>query len=560
MVKLLSFSSKAICYAISEHFLCTKLWLPFSRFRNGSAFTDALWGEEKLGLLSDGELEALHGGAVERASFPAILISPLRSSLQGALVTANAEAVIVISPEKGILSESEAGENGVEVFWEEEKGLDCEDAREEDEAAVPVLLEKHVITSESSSKSVESIYADGSSLDNKAEKGLNGTQTNPLFEEETVMAGKDADLEAVTALNLALTARIRELEEERARAQGALADQGSRVSTPGRSAELEALRDELQKLHAKVAESEALADEVESAQRAMEEALQTECHLESHREFEALQAEVVLLRGEVARAREGRVSDGVLEVKPQFADVEVQSEICTGDGMQEVGTGSQGAQKLGSGQDLEEKVRELERALEDARKENGRLATWQGSAEAGEDVGLEALEDELASLRGTVSENEDLKKRLQMLERKVEEGIQRGVGQNKAPEGRWERGSGAADGAETDADELGVLKQELAAAQVEIERLREEAAAFGAESRALAEGSEALSRGAGVSTAEGVALSALELADNQGDSKTSIYVPPSCEKVIVQSMGSTALSLVESFAFCQENRRNESRS
>lgn len=497
--------------------------LLFSRFRNGSAFTDALWGEDKLGLLSDGELEALHEEAVERASSPATLISPLRSSLQGALVTAKAKAVIVISPEKGSLSESEAGENGVEVFWEEEKGLDCEDAREAEEAAVPVLLEKHVITSESSSKSVESIFEDRSSLENKPEKGLNEAQTNPLFEEETVMARKDVDLKAATALNLLLTARIRELEEELLRAQGARADQGSRVSTPGRSAELEALREELQKLHAKVAESEALADEVERAQRAMEAALQTECHLESHREFEALQAEVVLLRGEVARVREGRVSDGVFEVKPQFADVEVQSEMVSGDGMQEVGTEFPGAQILGSGQDLEEKVRELERALEDARKENGRVATWQGSAEAKEDVGFEALEDELASLRGTLSENEELKKRLQMLERKVEEESQRGVVQNKAPEGRWKRGSGFADGAETDADDL---KQELAAAQIEIERLRKEAAAFGAESRTLVEGSEALTRGAGVLTAEGVAHSTLGLADNQGDSETSIRVPP----------------------------------
>jgi hypothetical protein len=512
------------CYAIWEHSLCTKLWLLLSRFRNGSAFTYALWGEDKLGILSDGELEALHEEAVERASSPPIFISPLRSSPQGALVTADAEAVTVISPEKGSLSESEAGENGVEVFWEEEKGLNCEGAWEAEDAAVPVLLEKHVITSESSSKSVESILEDRSSLENKPEKGLNETQTNPLFEEETVMARKDVDLKAATALNLVLTARIRELEEELLRAQGARADQGSRVSTPGRSAELEALREELQKLHAKVAESEALADEVERAQRAMEDALQTECHLESHREFEALQAQVVLLRGEIARAREGRVSDGVLEVRPPFADLEAQSEMLTGHGMQEVGIGCQGAQKLGRGRDLEGKVRELERALDDARKENGRLATWQGSAEAREDVGLEALEDELALLRGTVSENEDLKKRLQMLERKIEEGNQQGVVQNQVPEGRWERGSGSADGAETDADKLGVLKLELAAAQVEIERLRGEAAAFGTESRALEEQSEALSEGAEARSAEGVALSTLRFADNKGDSETSFFV------------------------------------
>ncbi|GAQ82263.1 hypothetical protein KFL_001050260 [Klebsormidium nitens] len=364
-------------------------------------------------------------GSVEKAS-----PSPPRTPLQATTDTYQAETDTTFSPPDASALTTKPDEIDFE-----DPDTDTERSEVADVATEsPQTLEKDVITSESSGTEVGLASASGA----KAKRNLVEQFDSALAKREgpVLEMEKDAALAAAAALNVALAARVSELEEqlgakirglnpgseilisaEKAEVQNdtrglsGLSDVGrvwvetpisrshsrscsgggsvsaSRVSTPGRARELEALRDELQRLQEKVAESEALADEVERAHR--EGVLRAECHVAEHEGFEALQAEVTLLRSEAARSREREEE----RERPMTSDVVEQTDTRPRD----ADPGVQG---------LEEKVKELERVVRGAREENARLAaTWQGGA----DVGLEALEDELALLRGTRAENEELK-------------------------------------------------------------------------------------------------------------------------------------------------------
>lgn len=409
---------------------------------------DVFFGENMWGLLSDGGLEALHQDSEAPPLSLPVAISPPNTPPRATSNGNFAETETAISP-------SDASSRAIksDAIQREDADTDTERSEGADVAnESPRTLEKHVITSESSGTNVGLASASKAKLKRNLGEQFESALAKP--EALALDADKDAALAAAAALNLALAARVSELELQlRSKALGlnpgseiltpggksetqvetpglfpnfGLLDLGDvgrvwveaavsrshsrsgsvagsvsaiRVSTPGRARELEALRDELQRLQEKVAESEALADEVERAHR--EGVLRAEGHVADHEGFEALRAEVALLRNDAARARERAQERERLDVavqresRPRDADPEVQG--------------------------LEEKVRELERVVRGAREENARMAaTWQGEA----DVGLEALEDELALLRGTRAENEELKGVIRELEKKLSDASQ----------------------------------------------------------------------------------------------------------------------------------------